>query len=137
MFRNMRRRLGWLAVGAHVLSAALVGGITYFSGGIVGYYFALFYLVSTAFRPVAAGYAYLTRRLSALGDEARYPRDDVLEARDVSSRSTGRSSAICANSFPISPTSSRPRRSCGSARRMSFVKICTRSAASSKCRSAV
>ena len=79
--RNVRRRLGWLAVGAHVLSAMLVGGITYFSGGSVGYYFALFYLVSTAFRPMAAGYAYLTRRLAALGDEARYPRDDVLETR--------------------------------------------------------
>lgn len=79
--RNLRRRLGSLAVGAHLFSAALVGGITYFSGGSVGYYFALFYLVSTAFRPVAAGYTYLRRRLAAIGDEARWPRDDVLEAR--------------------------------------------------------
>jgi hypothetical protein len=77
----VRRRLGWLAVGAHLFSAALVGGITYFSGGVVGYYFALFYIVSTAFRPMAAGYAYLRRRLAAIGEEARYPRDDVLESR--------------------------------------------------------
>jgi hypothetical protein len=80
--RALRRRLCGMAVGAHVFSAALVAGVTSFAGGVVGYYFALFYLVSTAFRPTIAGYAYLSRKLSAIGKEVRYPREDVAEMRD-------------------------------------------------------
>ncbi|HZT44302.1 MAG TPA: hypothetical protein VFA07_19205 [Chthonomonadaceae bacterium] len=79
---RLRRRLGWLAVGMHLLSAALVAAVTYFSGGHLGYYFAGFYLVSTFFRPVLAGYVYLTRKLNAIGEEARYPREDILEVRE-------------------------------------------------------
>lgn len=78
---RLRRRLGWAAVGAHLLSAALVAGVTYFSGGAVGYYFAGFYLVSTLFRPALAGYVYLSTKLRAIGQESRYPREDVVEIR--------------------------------------------------------
>lgn len=80
--RGLRRRLGWLAVGAHLLSAALVAAVTYFAGSVVGYYFAAFYLVSTAFRPAVAGYTYLSRKLHAIGKETRYPREDVVELRE-------------------------------------------------------
>ena len=76
--RALKPRLAWLAVGAHLLSAALVAGINYFTGGQVGYYFAVFYLVSTVFRPAVAGYWYLHSKLSAIQEEARYPREDVL-----------------------------------------------------------
>jgi hypothetical protein len=79
--RAVRQRLGLLAVGAHLFSAALVAAITALTGGRVGYYFAGFYLVSTAFRPVVAGYVYLWRKLRAIGEEARYPREDVVEIR--------------------------------------------------------
>src|SRR5205085_10710148 len=34
--RTLRRRLGWLAVGAHLFSALLIAGITRFTGGQVG-----------------------------------------------------------------------------------------------------
>jgi hypothetical protein len=77
--RTLRRRLGWLAVGAHLFSAAFVAGVASFTGGEVGYYFAAFYLVSTAFRPAVAGYVYLSRKLQAIGKEARYPREDVVD----------------------------------------------------------
>ncbi len=80
--RTVRRRLFWLAIGAHAGSAALVALVTWFAGSEVGYYFAAFYLVSTAFRPAVAGYVYLTGKLRAIGEEARYPREDVLELRD-------------------------------------------------------
>ncbi|HLK61093.1 MAG TPA: hypothetical protein VKU00_31310 [Chthonomonadaceae bacterium] len=79
--KTLRRRLGGLAVGAHLLSAALVAAVTYSSGGRAGYYFAAFYLVSTLFRPVLAGYVYLMRKLNAIGEEARYPREDIVEVR--------------------------------------------------------
>lgn len=77
----VRQRLLLLAVGAHLFSGALVAGVTYFTNGVVGYYFAAFYLVSTLFRPTIAGYVYLSRKLKALGEESRYPREDVLEMR--------------------------------------------------------
>jgi len=79
--QTLRRRLGWLAIAAHLFSAALIAAIAYFSGGKVGYYFSGFYLVSTAFRPAVAGYVYLSRKLSAIGEEARYPYEDVRELR--------------------------------------------------------
>ena len=79
--RTLRRRLALLAVGAHVFSAALVAAISYFTGGGVGYWFAVFFLVSTFFRPVVAGYVYLSRKLSALIHEVQYPREDVAELR--------------------------------------------------------
>src|SRR5262249_1580668 len=75
--RALRRRLGWLAVGGHLFSAALVALVAYFSHGQVGYYFAAFYLVSTIFRPAVAGYVYLREKLLAITEEARYPREDI------------------------------------------------------------
>jgi hypothetical protein len=79
--RLVRSRLGWLAVGTHIASAGLVAAITYFTGGAVGYFFAIFYLISTLFRPAAAGYAYLSSKLRDIADEARYPREDIAEMR--------------------------------------------------------
>jgi hypothetical protein len=80
--RTLRRRLGMLAVGAHIGSAALIAAIAFLTGERqVGYWFAVFYLVSTIFRPAVAGYAYLAHKLSAVGEEARYPREDIAEMR--------------------------------------------------------
>lgn len=78
---RLRARLLGLALAAHLISAAFVAGVSYMTRGRVGYYFAVFYLVSTLFRPVVAGYVYLTRKLRAIGEEAHYPRADVVELR--------------------------------------------------------
>ena len=79
--RLVRARLAWLAVGTHIASAALIAAVTSFTGGAVGYFFAVFYLVSTLFRPAAAGYAYLAGKLRDIAQEARYPREDIAEMR--------------------------------------------------------
>jgi hypothetical protein len=74
---KLARRMLWFAVGAHVASAAVIAIITYFSGRSVGYYFAGFFLFSTAVRP---GLAYLTHvrdRITVLTRESKFPRDDV------------------------------------------------------------
>lgn len=75
--RRIARRTLVAAVGGHVVSAAVIVGITLFSGAVVGYYFAGFYLLSTAFRPMAAYFRHLSRRVGVLMHEARYPREDV------------------------------------------------------------
>jgi hypothetical protein len=79
--RRLRGRLGWFAVGAHVVSAGLVACVARYTGGQVGYWFAAFYLVSTAFRPTAAVYSYLAGRLREILHEVKYPREDVVEMR--------------------------------------------------------
>ena len=80
--RGLRRKLGWFAIGAHLLSAGLVAGVARFTGGQVGYWFAVFYLVSTVFRPAAALYSYLANKLSEILREVKYPREDVFELRE-------------------------------------------------------
>lgn len=79
--KKLRKRLGQLAVGAHLASAVLIAAITFLTGGAVGYYFAAFYIISTLFRPAAAAYAYLSHKLSTIAEETRYPREDIVELR--------------------------------------------------------
>ena len=80
--RVLRQRLGWLAIGAHMFSAAFIALVTAFSRGQVGYYFADFYLISTVFRPAIAGYVYLRTKLLAIAEESAYPRDDIVTVLD-------------------------------------------------------
>lgn len=78
---TVRKRLLALALGAHLLSAALAAGVAFFTNGNVGYWFAGFFLISTLFRPLLAGYAYLHGKLRAMIEESQYPREDVIELR--------------------------------------------------------
>ena len=84
--RRLQRGLAALAVGAHLASAVFVAAVTHYGGGGVGYYFAVFYLVATFFRPLVAAYVYLTRKLFAIGRETRYPREDVVELLAITRR---------------------------------------------------
>ena len=79
--QRLGRRLLVVALAAHALSAVLAAGIATGGGGAVGWWFAAFYLVSTAFRPLVSAYRHLVRRLRQLFDEARHPREDVLAMR--------------------------------------------------------
>jgi len=73
----VRRRLALFAVGLHIVSAAVAAAVAYGTHGNTGYYFAGFYVLSTFFRPVIAGYFYLRGRLQAVAQEAHFPREDV------------------------------------------------------------
>ena len=77
--RRWERRLLRLAVAGHGVTAAVVAGVTYASGHVLGYYFAAFYLLSCAIRPAAAYLSYVKARISSLLKETTHPRDDVLE----------------------------------------------------------
>lgn len=80
--RRIAARMRAAAIGAHILSAGLIAAITYFSGAEIGYYFAAFYLVSTAFRPAGSWFAQLRRRLDTMLRQVRHPRDDVLALKE-------------------------------------------------------
>ncbi|GAA1997439.1 hypothetical protein [Catenulispora subtropica] len=77
--RRWERRLLWLALAGHVVSAAVVAVITWASGHVLGYYFAAFYLLSCAIRPAAAYLGYVRARIASLLKETKYPRDDVID----------------------------------------------------------
>ncbi len=79
---RVRGRLLWLALGAHLGSALLAAGVALFTHGAVGYWFAGFFLISTLFRPLLAGYYFLWEKLKALLTETNYPREDIVELRD-------------------------------------------------------
>jgi hypothetical protein len=80
--QRVRGRLLWLALGAHALSAILAAGVAFFTHGAVGYWFSGFFLISTLFRPLLAGYYFLWEKLKALLTETNYPREDVIELRE-------------------------------------------------------
>ncbi|OPC83801.1 hypothetical protein B4N89_25230 [Embleya scabrispora] len=76
--RRIARRLLVGAIGAHMLSAGVIALITWISGGVVGYWFAGFYLLSTLFRPGGAYAEHLAQRLRTMLREVTHPREDVL-----------------------------------------------------------
>ena len=79
---RIAHRLRQIAIGGHLLSAAVVAVITFFSGHSVGYYFSGFYLLSTLFRPAQAYFTHLRGQLSTMMKETRFPPDDVRQLRD-------------------------------------------------------
>ena len=89
---RLARRMLWLALGAHIGTAAVVAVLTYFSGATVGYYFAGFYLLSTAIRPAVAYVAHVRDRIKVLTRESTYPRDDVASLKrrvDLATKAVG------------------------------------------------
>ncbi|MBC8076641.1 MAG: hypothetical protein H7Y32_11255 [Chloroflexales bacterium] len=76
---------GWIgrslaiAVALHLLSALALYALAVAGISPVGYITAFAALLLTALRPLARAYAYVADRLSAIGHEVRYPRDDVVK----------------------------------------------------------
>lgn len=75
------------SLGTHVLSAAVALAVAVFADQSLGYPFAGFYLLSCLVRPATAAVAQVRRRLSALAEDTRYPRDDVMKLRGQVERS--------------------------------------------------
>ncbi|MBX3269897.1 MAG: hypothetical protein KF729_06530 [Sandaracinaceae bacterium] len=78
----MPPRLLALALGLHALGAGVVAGVTFATGGGVGYWFAGFYVLGTLLRPIGALYGHVRERLRDLSERARYPREDVIALRE-------------------------------------------------------
>ena len=85
---RLARRMLWLALGAHIGTAVVVAVTTYLSGTTAGYYFAGFYLLSTAIRPAVAYVAHVRERITVLTRESTYPRDDVVTLKHQVDRAT-------------------------------------------------
>jgi len=79
--KQVAKRMLIVCLGIHLVTALLVSAATYYSKGVLGYYFAGFFLLSMAFRPMLAAYGHLRRRLLELHGRCRFPRDDVLDLK--------------------------------------------------------
>ena len=79
----------WFALGGHLCTAAVTAVLTYYSGDSLGYYITGSYLLSATIRPVAAYFAHLRQRISALSSESRHPRDDIVTLRQRVARLDG------------------------------------------------
>ncbi len=75
------------SLGVHVLSAGVSLAVAVFADQKLGYPLAGFYLLSCVVRPATAAVQQVKRRLSALAEETRYPRDDVMKLRGQVERS--------------------------------------------------
>ncbi len=79
--QRIARRMLWFALGGHVVTGAVAGMITYFSGATLGYYVTGAYLLSARIRPAVAYFAHLRERIGALSRQSLHPRDDVISLR--------------------------------------------------------
>lgn len=75
------RRAFWAAIALHVISAAGLYALAATGISEIGYISSGATLLFTALRPAIAFYQYLTKRLSDIGQQLRYPREDIVEVR--------------------------------------------------------
>jgi len=71
----------WLAIALHVVSAAGLYLLGYFGISRLGYFAAIAALLLMGLRPAGRAYEYLAARLTSIGREVHYPRDDVISLR--------------------------------------------------------
>lgn len=75
------RRAFWAAIALHVISATGLYALAATGISEIGYISSGATLLFTALRPAIAFYQYLTKRLSDIGQQLRYPREDIVEVR--------------------------------------------------------
>ena len=79
--RRVASRFKALAIGLHLLTAAGLVALAYFRVVPLGYTAAIAALALTVVRPAQRAYEHLATRLRNLGQQIRYPREDVAELR--------------------------------------------------------
>jgi uncharacterized coiled-coil protein SlyX len=79
--RRMATRFRTLAIGLHLLTAAVLFVLAYFQVVAVGYPAAIAALALTFARPAARAYEHLAERLRLMKHQVHYPREDVQELR--------------------------------------------------------
>jgi hypothetical protein len=79
--RRIAARFRTLAVGLHLLTAAVLAALAYYRVVAVGYPAAVAALALTFARPAARAYEHLAARLRLMQHQVHYPREDVTELR--------------------------------------------------------
>lgn len=80
--RRVASRFRSLAIGLHLLTAAVLFGLAYYHVIAVGYPAAIAALALTFARPAGRAYEHLADRLRLMQHQVHYPREDVQELRN-------------------------------------------------------
>ena len=80
--QRVASRFRQLAIGLHLATAAGLVALAYFRVVPLGYAAAVAALALTVVRPAQRAYEHLASRLRNLGQQIRYPREDVAELRN-------------------------------------------------------
>lgn len=78
---RVRRWTLAVSLGVHLLSAGVALALAVWAAAPLGYPFAGFYLLSCLVRPATAAIQQVRRRLEAIAEDTRFPREDVLKLR--------------------------------------------------------
>jgi len=70
-----------IALSLHFISALVLYLLAVNGIGAIGYWGAIAALLLTVLRPVISAYEYLTRRLSQISEQVKYPREDIVSLR--------------------------------------------------------
>jgi hypothetical protein len=73
-----------IALGLHLISATVLYVLALNGVGAWGYWGAVAALLLTILRPIVRAYEYLSARLSQIGEQVKYPREDIVELRNRS-----------------------------------------------------
>lgn len=80
--QRIATRFRTVAIGLHLLTAAVLFGLAYFHIVALGYLAAVAALALTFARPAARAYEHLAERLRRMQHQVHYPREDVVELRN-------------------------------------------------------
>jgi hypothetical protein len=75
------RRSLWVAMVLHILSAMALYLLTLWHVSAIGYFGSIAALLLTALRPAIRTYQFLAMRLLIIQQEAKYPRENIVELR--------------------------------------------------------
>ncbi len=79
--QRLARRSLWAALALHLLSALGLYGLAVMGISAVGYASSGAALLLTGLRPAVRAYEYLVSRLTRIGEQVQYPREDIVELR--------------------------------------------------------
>lgn len=79
--RKLARYSLLLAIGLHIASAVALYLLARTGVSRIGYVASALALLLTGLRPAASAYEYLAARLATIGENWKYPREDVIELR--------------------------------------------------------
>ncbi len=71
-----------IAISLHLISALALALLQYYGISELGYFASVATILLTGFRPAGRAYDYLVLRLTNIGREIRFPRDDILAVKN-------------------------------------------------------
>ena len=100
---QVQNRALWVALGLHLASAIALYLLAVTKVSSIGYVSSVAALLLTGLRPAIAAYRYLMQQLANIGQDLKYPREDIIELRACVQQLTEQQKALA---FQLDPKES-------------------------------